>query len=66
MAKELEFWIMHQMINIFLVSGKAIIQANDLMSLLQEAFTQMRAKEAGSSGNQNCFCADPSHSMSFT
>ncbi len=42
-----------QVRNVRLLAGKEIVQADDVVSGLNEALAKMRAQEAGAAGNEN-------------
>jgi len=52
-ADELEIRVYHQMRDVAFSPGEIVIQANDFVSLVEQAFAEMGAEEAGTAGDQN-------------
>ena len=52
-ADQLETWIAEKMGDIFPTSGEVIIGADDVIPLLQQPFTKVRAKKASAAGHKN-------------
>ena len=48
---DLEVGIAHQMDDIALVSCEIVVEANDLVAFVQEAFAKMGTEESGSAGD---------------
>ena len=55
MAHELEARVVVQVIDVALGTGEEVVEADNLMPLLQQAVAEMRAKETGASGNEDAF-----------
>lgn len=55
MTHELEAWLTMQVVNVAFGASEQVVHAQDFMSLLQQAITQMRTEEAGSTSDQNSF-----------
>src|ERR1051325_2567509 len=49
---ELEAWLVPQTLEITLVAGQEIVDAEDAMAIGYESVAEMRAKKAGCSGNE--------------
>ena len=52
MPDKLKIRVVQQMPNIILRTSKQIIYTNDVIALLQESITEVRAQKTGSSGDQ--------------
>ena len=55
MTHEFEVWVFQEVRYILAGTGIEIIHAKYIMAFLQQTFAQVRAKEAGSAGNQDSF-----------
>lgn len=53
MANQLEVRIGEQVRNVGSATGEEVIEADDLVSFIEKAFTKMGAKEAGAAGDKN-------------
>jgi hypothetical protein len=50
MPQEFKPRMMHQVVDIFFIPGKAIIYTNDFMPVTQEPLAEMGAEESGPAG----------------
>jgi len=41
--------------NVCLLAGKEVVSTDDIMSLLDQPFAEVTAKEAGTAGDENAF-----------
>ena len=51
MPHQFKMWIIKEMQDILLVSGKVVIDAEDIVSILEQTFTEMGAEKAGPSSH---------------
>lgn len=54
-AHELKVRMIEQMDNVVLGAGEEIIEADDVMAIVQQAFAEMGSEKAGAASDQNCF-----------
>ena len=52
---QLEIRPVEQMRDVGLLAGEEIVEADDVVSLLDQPLAQMRAQKAGPAGHQNAF-----------
>ena len=57
MADKLKMTVVHQMINIPLVSCEKIVNTDDIVSVLQKPLAEMGAEKTASAGDKNIFTA---------
>jgi hypothetical protein len=52
-ADELKIGVIQKMTDIVFASGKEIVDADDVVSLVEEAFAEVAAQKAGASGDED-------------
>ena len=52
-AHQLEVRVIEQMGNVVLGAGEEVVQADDVVAVVQQAFAEMRAEEAGTTGDED-------------
>ena len=51
MADEFKIWVCHEMDDILLGTGEAVVHTEDFMSVFQESFAEMGAEKTSSAGD---------------
>ena len=54
-ADQLEVWTVQQVTDVRLLAGEEVVQAEDVVSLFDQALAEVRAEEPGPAGHQNSF-----------
>lgn len=52
MAHQLEVWVIEQMQDVVFGAGEEVVQADDIVAVVQQSFAQVRAEEAGTAGDE--------------
>ena len=54
-ADQLEIRLVEQMLNVELLAGEEVIDADDVVALGYETVTQVRAEKSGAAGDEDAF-----------
>lgn len=65
MAHQLEMGIVQQVQNILLIFSEIVIDAEDIMAVLEQPFTEMVPEKAGTLGYQYSLCSQEGHIQPF-
>jgi hypothetical protein len=57
-ADEFKIWIRQQVRDVPLLAGEEIIEADDLVAVVQEPVAEVRAEKAGAAGDENAHAAE--------
>ena len=55
MAQQLEMRVVEQMHDVLFGPGEIVVQADDVATLGEQAFAQVRTEKAGAAGDENTF-----------